>query len=270
MLLEKGFDDYISKPVETHKLTALMDKWTPSRLRRYKQKDLSPENKGEPGLAAGKNDKEIQREKERKLPEGFSLSEAMEAALDVNLGLRRCGGSPKNYLSLLSVFMKDALATEKELYLPEPGQEDLPLIATRIHAIKSAAASLGAEALSKEAAFLEERARIGDIETLRRGRLEAFRRDLSALAAGLKEALDRFNSQNRLEEIPLGIDGLILLKEAVAGKKIREIDSLIARYSQSCGTDGRAALESLSGLILIGDFIQAESYLEGLIKNIRP
>jgi HPt (histidine-containing phosphotransfer) domain-containing protein len=64
-----------------------------------------------------------------------------------------------------------------------------------VHALKSAAASLGAAELSKEAAFLEKAGKQGDITAIN-GNLEKFREHLSDMIKNVRAALTSEKNRN--------------------------------------------------------------------------
>jgi signal transduction histidine kinase/DNA-binding NarL/FixJ family response regulator len=89
MFLENGFNDFLSKPIESSKLDAVLKKWIPEDKRRD-----APE-KGEKSSASAESQKTA-------LPE--------IAGVDVVGGLARIGGSQRRYLDLLESFNRDAEA----------------------------------------------------------------------------------------------------------------------------------------------------------------
>jgi HPt (histidine-containing phosphotransfer) domain-containing protein len=128
MFLSKGFDDYLSKPVETAKLNELMEKWVPSGFRIWRADDVAYSSSG---------------------PDGFKIE-----GLDPKVGLERIGGSMQAYLEVLGIYCQDvevALTALKDV-----SEENIKDFTIRVHALKSASANIGALALAQEAAFLEE------------------------------------------------------------------------------------------------------------------
>jgi HPt (histidine-containing phosphotransfer) domain-containing protein len=91
-------------------------------------------------------------------------------------GLARCGGKPQRYISVLEAFLEDSLdylryAESREGADPK---DMLGLLKGNVHALKSALGTIGASALSGEAASLEAAAGRGDSGPVRDGSLAAF------------------------------------------------------------------------------------------------
>jgi CheY-like chemotaxis protein len=160
MFLSEGFDDYLSKPIETVKLNKLMDKWIPEGVR-VPFRDVSPL----PSRA----------------PDVFDIE-----GLDAVLGLERTGGLKELYLEVLNVYCQDvdtALPALKDV-----SEEHIKDFTIRIHALKSASANVGATALSSEAALLEDAGKRGDLQYIRE-RLDGFRERLEDLASRIRRAI---------------------------------------------------------------------------------
>jgi CheY-like chemotaxis protein len=161
MFLEKGFSDYLSKPIEMRKLNEIMAKWVPSE----KRESAEPEEEDRAPL---------------------SVRRRMIDGVDMERGIRITGGSEKAYRGVLALFCKDA--SERMHVLREaPDGDNLPLFITQVHALKSAAGSIGAASLSDAAARLEEAGRRADMEAIHNG-IDGFREAL----AGLVELIQAF------------------------------------------------------------------------------
>jgi len=132
--LECGFNDYLSKPIDTVKLNSILEKWIPKEKKK---------------ISFTENDKfkvEIRDE----------ISERIEIeGLNTEKGIFFSGGIEKVYLETLAIFYKDGL--EKiESIKDSLNDNDLDLYTIHVHALKSASANVGAEELSKAAAILEQ------------------------------------------------------------------------------------------------------------------
>jgi len=71
---------------------------------------------------------------------------------------------------------------------PAHAERDLKNFTTHVHALKGASASIGAAAISLEAAALEDAARRGDMDAIRES-AGSFRRNLSGLLPRVRSAL---------------------------------------------------------------------------------
>ncbi|MDR2076648.1 MAG: response regulator [Desulfovibrio sp.] len=179
MFLAKGFSDYLAKPIEPAKLNALVSKWIPGNKRRLSHAPAS-------GAA----------------PQTVMEHLSSVEGLNVEKGVILCGGVEAHYRIVLAQYCRDA-----EKFLPklretlkaiagikEPGgrgASPLPWIQAfviQVHALKSASASIGAEALSVDAMLLEKAGREGDLELIET-HLEAFVHRFSELVARIGEIL---------------------------------------------------------------------------------
>jgi signal transduction histidine kinase/CheY-like chemotaxis protein/HPt (histidine-containing phosphotransfer) domain-containing protein len=138
MFLANGFDDYLSKPIETAKLNDLIEKWIPDEFRVPISDDL----------------RIFARSPSKRDP--FAIE-----GIDANLGLERVGGSPETYLDILKIYCDDL---ESSLtFLKNVSEEDMENFTICVHALKSASANVGAVALSEEAARLEDAGKRRDV-----------------------------------------------------------------------------------------------------------
>ncbi|MDR2314440.1 MAG: response regulator [Spirochaetaceae bacterium] len=149
--LEMGFSDYYTKPLEIHRINALMEKWTPRGLRQ-----------------------QIEEEQEE-------ILNLKVEGLDEYQGLANCSNSKEEYHALLKLYCID---TENRLRIlgklaADPGQEGDPAIPGILRILKNASRVVGAPSLAAAAEGLESAAGTGKI--LRSelfhfiGNLDAFR-----------------------------------------------------------------------------------------------
>ena len=162
MFLEKGFNDYISKPIEIVKLDEAMARWIPP------EKRIKTRN-------------EIKRET---FSDGSGL---VIPGADVKKGINMTGGTEEGYRKVLTQFYKD-IQTRLPLLDKPPEEPELPAFTAQVHAIKSAAGTIGAAELSAQAAELEEAGRAGDTAAIRE-KFPRFCEKLTVLAEGIKAAL---------------------------------------------------------------------------------
>ena len=117
--LRKGFDDYLSKPVETPKIEQILKDHLPSNL----------------FVAVEEDEKESQE----------TLDIEIES-IDVDAGLAKCGGSARDYLDVLDIFAEygPGKADEIEKFAAKKDYENYT---SAVHALKSVAANIGAHQL---------------------------------------------------------------------------------------------------------------------------
>jgi CheY-like chemotaxis protein len=244
MFLSKGFDDYISKPIETAKLNELLEKWVPEEARVM----ILPDSSGTPK----------------------ELATLEIEGLDVKLGIKRIGGSVKDYLDVLAMYCRDA---ERVLPVLENIREaDIAAFTTGVHALKSASANIGAVGLSEEAAFLEAAGNSGDLPAMLE-RIEDFRSRLIELVDRIHGALSSERSPNKhIEGAEEGympaVDDLRRLKEAISARNIQAVDLMIENLSAASFSEAiSGAISAVSDCVLVSDFEEAEGIVNGLLKE---
>jgi len=134
--LERGFNDYLTKPVRGEQLEAMLLKYLP------------PERVTMSDAGASKD------ESDGALPAWLLSSEAMGNVLDVEAGLQFCG-SAEDYLAVLRVFQESAAEKADEIQRLFEAK-DWKNYTTKVHALKSSARVIGAAELSDRAARLED------------------------------------------------------------------------------------------------------------------
>ncbi|MDR3175924.1 MAG: response regulator [Desulfovibrio sp.] len=193
MFLSKGFSDYLAKPIEPAKLNALVNKWLPKSKRR-----LSPTP------ASGRTPKTI-------MEHLYSVE-----GLDVEKGIIMCGGVEVSYRNVLAQYCQDAgkflpslretLKNVTDMKKPErtpDGDTLLPWLQSfviRVHALKSASATIGAEALSNDAMLLEKAGMKGDLELIET-HLEAFIQRFSEMVVRINGVLQEAEGR-----VPTGLE----------------------------------------------------------------
>ncbi|MDR1662270.1 MAG: response regulator [Azoarcus sp.] len=236
MFLENGFNDFLSKPIETVKLDAALRKWIPEGKRRNAPEDESagPKTVAPPEIA---------------LPE--------IEGVDVAAGLSRIGGSPERYLELLEMFRRDARAGFA-LLEEMPDESSLLAFTTQVHALKSGLANVGADELSRAAALLEEAGRETDLPVIRDA-LPAFREALAALMARIGEISASAHSPDGGEAAAAKIcEALARLQEALDATDPDAADAALARLQAlPLGGEAREAACEIADFMLTGDLRKA-------------
>jgi CheY-like chemotaxis protein len=243
MFLEKGFNDYLAKPVEINKLNEIMEKWISQS--KWEEPEVKQETfTGDPGIRI----------------EG----------LDVATGIAMTGGTLEAYMRVLESYRRDAESRLAFLgdFMGEFGPESLPAFTTQVHALKSASASIGAGALSAMAAELEAAGKKGDREFIRKN-LGDFYRGLETLIREIRGGL-REKARNSAEAPAAGKAGDLLLglKAALEAENIKDIDRFLDDLEAlPLSPELREAYADISDLVLINEFQQAITAIEKLIET---
>jgi HPt (histidine-containing phosphotransfer) domain-containing protein len=123
--------------------------------------------------------------------------------VNVMQGIVKTGGKIENYLSVLSMFRREA-----ELKLPMfqtmPAADTLSLFTTYVHALKGVSATIGADEFSKKAKELELAAKDEDFAVIKE-KLGEFAKDMAELIANVNQAIALYN-----ENLPQELDENIL------------------------------------------------------------
>ncbi|MCL2809770.1 MAG: response regulator, partial [Treponema sp.] len=233
MFMEKNFDDFLAKPIDVTALDDIMCRWI-SKEKRENDVNLNKQ------IMNGSGFPEI---------EGINIQE----------GIRMTGGTHEGYCAVLSIFCKDALERMK-LLPPEIDDKTLSLFVINIHAIKSAAASVGALEISSEAATLEKAGRDND-NTFINGNLYRFTEKLSGLiekiniAIEAKELYNHNGVENNSEKLfPL----LQKLIEELKQKKADNIDNVINEINKlPLDVKNKEYIEKISDSILMTEYENA-------------
>ncbi|MDR0819740.1 MAG: response regulator [Oscillospiraceae bacterium] len=239
MFLQSGFHDYLSKPLELTKLNEIVEKWIP-RTKRV----IATQSAAHSAPASS---------------ETLGIK-----GVDTKHGLVMTGGSDTVYREVLVLFCRDA-ESRLGFLRNVPDETELPLFTIQVHALKSASASIGAAAISAEAAFLEDAGIRGDLPAIR-ARLDEFRENLSALIENIKTALPsdkpEVTSESRLDKA-----ALLRLKDALDTENTRAADAILDEitltpYDEKTTT----ALSAISDCILVSDFKEAAETVGKLLE----
>jgi PAS domain S-box-containing protein len=248
MFLASGFNDYLAKPIDTVKLNAVLAKWLP------KNKQLGTaiqfQNTPEPGNAATADSVKIE-------------------GLDVQKGVLRSSGSMELYWDTLTVFCADAREKIAEIEnCLKTG--NLSLYTTFVHALKSAAANIGAAALSETAKILEEAGTAGDSAAIER-LTPAFMAALEALTARINGVLflrgENAAGQGAFDPALLKRQLLELREaiEAMDADTISRISKNLRKLTPNARIGGTT--REISDNILTGDYEEAVTLINSLMAQ---
>ncbi len=147
--LREGFDDYLSKPVESDKLEDTLIRYLPKDKVILSSESTKPDAHQEEKADATEYPKWLNNLQE----------------IDVGEGLRNCG-SVDSYFNIIKVYFESAQMTESNLenaYSDENWKD----YTSYVHSLKSTSRTIGARSLSELAKKLEDAGNAGDIDTIR-------------------------------------------------------------------------------------------------------
>lgn len=168
--IREGFDDYLTKPIDSGKLEDILLTYLPEEKIKAAPKMRKTEEKGSTESAFG-------------FPEEFLPLSGLEL-IDVRQGIEN-SGSKEAYLSLLKIFygaLEEKAEEIEELF----GSGDIKGYTLKVHALKSSARIIGAAIFGEEAQKLEDAGKREDMEYIREHQ-ERFMQDLRRFKAPLSE-----------------------------------------------------------------------------------
>jgi HPt (histidine-containing phosphotransfer) domain-containing protein len=258
MFLEKGFDDFISKPIEAQRLDEMIAKWIPKEKQQQKETIV-------PVVATTWEINEVTGT--AKNADDDEWADLTETGVDAQTGLNFTGGTAAGYRKVLAVFLRDA--KERFALLENlPARADRPAFVTCVHALKSAAAAIGANGVSKQAAELETAGQREDLAVLENN-LPLFRQSLKALmeaiARTLKVRQETTNGKG-LESPIFHLPRFEELKTALEQERPGLVDRILEELGQ-ISFDGKTttALTEISDAVLLGEYETAKKKIDMLL-----
>jgi signal transduction histidine kinase/CheY-like chemotaxis protein len=256
MFLGAGFNDYISKPIEIVKLDDALSRWIPEQ----KKKRLAavfPGSAGNSPAAGAPADPLLLRP----IP-----------GLDTARGLMMTGGTGAGYRKVLRQFCSDA-SERLPLIDRIPGEAELPAFTVNVHALKSAAGTVGAADVSAAALLLEAAGREGDLGFIRES-LAPFCESLAALIGHITGALEdeKETGEPAAAEDPGAAsalrENLESLRHALEAKSMKEIDRLLETLETLAARgEVREAVNAVSDKVLMSEFAQALEAVDNLLAT---
>jgi len=240
MFLENGFNDFLSKPIDTIKLNAILEKWIP------KDKQQKPMKESVAGAAETKFFKTVEI-----------------AGVDTHKGITMSGGKVENYLRTLSVFYEDSRKKINEIKTCIDSK-NIPLYTINVHALKSASANIGASEISRTAEALEKAGQQGDLDFINKHNSEF----LSDLEKTLDNVLlliserDAKTTNILMDRKSLNTE-LIGLKKAMINYDIPAINNAakkIQKFTQAYHVEDQALNSIINKILqykLIGEYDEA-------------
>jgi len=192
MFLDKGFQAFISKPIEIARLDAVVRQWVrdkeQEKLLDFKQITVD----GMPVLDTRKGG-ERRSETERRGVLDRRILGRLYYGLNAKKGMERFGGDKEVYLNVLHSFAKNT----KPLLEQARGvtHEALPDYAITVHGIKGSSRGIFAEEIGTKAEALEVAARSDDFDYIIENN-QAFIETVERFLVDIEDMLDRINAEN--------------------------------------------------------------------------
>ena len=257
MFIEKGFNDFLAKPIDISKLEEMLERWIPKEKRKRKKAEVAARERTEAS--------------EKKLSAFPEIP-----GVDIHHGITMTGGKITNYHQVLTIFGKDA-QQRLSMLKATPGKEDLPVFITQVHALKSASASIGAAETSARAGAIEAAGKNGDLALIEK-LLPSFAKNLAELVDGIssweiaaeKKGLLGSDSEGKKQNTDDNTAIMSLLNElaaALESQNVGKIDLILENLNQtSLAVDSttREILKQISDEVLMAEYGKAKDILASL------
>lgn len=173
MYLDAGFDDYLSKPIDSRKLEKLLEKYLPEEIVTHR-KVFRPKSEEQEGGDTDMFSLRDIREMHEKCPQ-----------IDVMTGLGYCMESKEFYLDTLEGYLEADKTRELKAAFDKG---DFETYGIHAHSLKSTSKTIGALVLSEHAKELEFAAKRGDKEYIRNHHEEVMK-EYAEILDGVREVL---------------------------------------------------------------------------------
>ncbi|MDR1487104.1 MAG: response regulator, partial [Deltaproteobacteria bacterium] len=252
MLLSKGFNDFLSKPIDSRQMSTVLDKWVPMECR------LTAEPP-KPNIA-------------EKPAENFSSNDLFLSLkgvpdLDFDKIIKTWGDIEDKYENILYSFVKDADNFLSAVKTPAEfaGKSDISDFTIRIHAMKSVTANIGATALSEKAALLEKASTNHDVGFIKNKNLEEFLVRFARLVDNIKIILEQLRDKQDISlKVPIDSQQIAKLRNALQIMDIREADNVLEEIMAQSDNVTKQQLGEISDLLLFSDFEAALALVDNL------
>ena len=217
--------------------------------------------------------------------------------VDTVKGVAMTGGTADGYLQVLSIFRMDSEERIQKFksFLNESSgkfpEKHLALFTTQIHAIKSAAAAIGAAEISGKAARLEAAAKNAELSFLQ-DNLPGFMEHLNELLKNIRTALESRpekteeksggsaffsqvfgkkktdSSQSAKEDVSRHLPLFDKLVDALGSQNTKNVDRILDELNKfSLDSKTKGILEHISDQVLMTEFESAKKTIKGFIDS---
>ncbi|MCL2182391.1 MAG: ATP-binding protein [Chitinispirillia bacterium] len=266
MFLQNGFNDYLSKPIDTLKLNSVLEKWIPKE----KQKIFAGVDAGTmAAVMDGTADViDISHIDAFNVNKNNAAHDIVIEGIDVKKGISMAAGKAGFYLQTLDVFRKDGRGKIEDIK-KALGKGDLRLYTTYVHALKSATANVGAVKLSEAARDLEMAGKEGRqefIEVNNRKLLD----DLAIVLNNIDNCLESINAKKQGGDTDVAAmkSELAGLKKSIDEMNIGEINNAAKKLNEFTGDKNAGKIiGTILQNTLIGEYDEAVALIDSLLSG---
>ena len=241
MFLANGFNDYLTKPIDTIKLNAALEKWIPKAKQRSSVLEVTDDDS---------------------LPE-FPID---IPGLNVKKGIALTGGTIEYYLETLTTFYEDGTdRVDKIKDFLDAG--DLSMYTTYVHALKSAAASIGAEGISEAARALEAAGNKDDLNYIKEHH-QKFADDVKSLLCGIHDFLIIGEQHSTPSDDDSLKEDLGKLRTALLDMDVNTVNSTVDKLQQTAKFGDTANhTRGIFNKILMAEYDEAVALIDSFLQE---
>jgi len=245
MFLAKGFQAFLSKPINLMQLNGILKKWVRDKTQE--------EPWSAPEMAAA---------------EGAALAAALPdiEGLDAAKALELYGGMMNVYLPILRSYAENTPAVLEKLR--RVTAENLTEYAITVHGLKGSSAGIGAEDIRAKSAGLEMLAKAGDLPGVL-AKNEAFLREAEQLAGDISAWLREQEAITVKERLAAPSPAVLAdLRQSLLDYDMSGIDSALERLQSADYESGAELVKWLEEKITESEFAAAASRIVDIVEKI--
>ena len=240
MFLKNGFNDFLSKPIDTIKMHKILEKWIPKN----KQKDGVEFN-----------------------PDDYALDDDKITipSVDTNKGIRLSGGKVKGYMQTLKAFNEDTKKKIREIS-NAASEKNYKTLAELTHALRSASASIGADRISVASRSLEAAGVQMDDEYIETN-IQEFVKELEDLTKNIGSVISKFQTQEDIDMMMLRAE-LLKFKDALLRYDVEAINE--STYSLQVYIDSIGVGSEISRILqskIGGEYDETAELIDDFLQN---
>lgn len=244
--LEKGFQDFIAKPLDRRELSQLLARWVPEERR------------------------EAAVEEEEAPPTDLSVFQI--EGIDTDAASRYYVGDEAGFAGLLELYHMDG--QRKRTLLPELAASDIPRYQVEVHGLKSASANIGAMDVSNMARAQENAAAQGDRSFIARqfpALMEEYEKLLENIGSFLErrrrdapqeETLPPLSPQELEERVRTALDELVHFRSKECAGIVEDL------LRRELPQDAAEGLREIRGQLKLYEDDNAETLLNQLLSKL--
>jgi len=282
LFIEKGFNDFLAKPIDISRLDEILAQWIPQEKREQgtgnREQITGVRDQGTGSREIGEKDTHFFEAPVAESVEAPNHNLLSIPGVDTEKGMSMTGETEEFYRRVLALFLRDALERLPRLQTV-PEQDALRAFVTQVHSLKSASASIGADEFSASAAALEAAGKAGNMAFIK-DNLSGFINRLTELIQNISAVVEpaapspESSVANSSPPIPdssfliAHSSLLIALASALSSENAAETDRLLNELNKKQFDPGtRAILGKISDDVLMAEYGNALKSVEELLRS---